>query len=338
MKRVLARFTSSLLLSSAVVACGGAETPPPEAPPVPSAAPPAEAPAAPAAPQATAPAAAAPKKEPPRVEPALVVRDAGLATPESVLYDAEDDVYLVSNINGSPGDKDNNGFITKVSPEGKVLALKWIAGGAKGVTLDAPKGMAISGGTLYVADLSVVRMFDKKTGKPKGEVKLAGATFVNDVVAGDGGRVYVSDTGVKFTDKGAEATKTEAVWLIEKGKAKVVAKSDELGRPNGVLGAKDGVWVVTFGSNELYRLDEKGQRQDITKLPQGGLDGIVPVGDSVLVSSWDAGAVYRGKPGGTFEPIVSGVKAPADIGFDTKRSRVLVPLFTENAVAVYDVK
>jgi hypothetical protein len=244
----------------------------------------------------------------------------------------------VSNINGSPGDKDNNGFITKVSPEGKVLELKWIAGGAKGVTLDAPKGMAISGGTLYVADLSVVRMFDKKTGKPKGEVKLAGATFVNDVVAGDGGRVYVSDTGVKFTDKGAEATKTEAVWLIEKGKAKVVAKSDELGRPNGVLGAKDGVWVVTFGSNELYRLDEKGQRQDITKLPQGGLDGIVPVGDSVLVSSWDAGAVYRGKPGGTFEPIVSGVKAPADIGFDTKRSRVLVPLFTENAVAVYDVK
>jgi hypothetical protein len=85
-------------------------------------------------------------------------------------------------------------------------------------------------------------------------------------------------------------------------------------------------------------LDDKGKRQDVAKLPQGGLDGIVAVGDSLLISSWKASAVYRGKPGGAFEVTVPNVKAPADIGFDSKRGRVLVPRFMENAVEVYAVK
>jgi hypothetical protein len=38
----------------------------------------------------------------------VVVKD-GLATPESVLYDAASDVYIVSNINGAPAAADDNG-------------------------------------------------------------------------------------------------------------------------------------------------------------------------------------------------------------------------------------
>ena len=126
--------------------------------------------------------------------------------------------------------------------------------------------------------------------------------------------------------------------MIEKSKAKPLAKSTDLGRPNGLLAADKGVWVVTFGTGELYRLDEKGAKQDAAKLPKGSLDGIVKVGDNLLISSWESNAVYRGKPGGTFEVAVANVKSPADIGWDSKRSRVLVPLFTENTVEVYEVK
>jgi hypothetical protein len=36
--------------------------------------------------------------------------------------------------------------------------------------------------------------------------------------------------------------------------------------------------------------------------------------------------------------VIHGVKAPADIGFDSKRSRVLVPRFVDNAIEAYDVK
>jgi hypothetical protein len=337
MIRTLVASCAPMFVALAVVGCGGSEPPPPEAPAnPPPAAEPAKAPEA--APAAAATPAPEPKKdEPKKSTPALVIKDAGFSTPESVFHDTTDDVYLVSNINGNPGDKDNNGFISKVSPDGKVLELKWIEGGKKGVKLDAPKGMSISGDTLYVADISVVRAFDRKTGKPKADVKLDGATFVNDIST-DGAKTYVSDTGIKFTDKGPESTKSAAVWVIEKGKAKSLAKGDELGGPNGVVAGKDGVWVVTFQSGELYRIDEKGQRQQVQKLPKGMLDGITVVGDTVLVSSWEAGTIYRGKPGGTFEPAVTGMKAPADIGYDAKRSRVLVPLFKDNAIEVYDVK
>ena len=73
------------------------------------------------------------------------IRVGGFSTPESVLHDPEADIYLVSNINGSPLERDGNGFISRVTPDGKVETLKFIAGGVKGVTLNAPKGMAITG-------------------------------------------------------------------------------------------------------------------------------------------------------------------------------------------------
>lgn len=81
----------------------------------------------------------------------------GFSTPESVVHDAVDDVYLVSNINGEPLAEDGNGFISRVTPDGEVEALRWIDGEADGVELNAPKGMAVLGDTLYVADIDCVR-------------------------------------------------------------------------------------------------------------------------------------------------------------------------------------
>src|SRR5690349_9274043 len=105
----------------------------------------------------------------------------GFSTPESVLYDADSDVYLVSNINGAPAGVDDNGYITKVSPDGKIAEAKWIDGAKDTIKLDAPKGMAIANGVLYVADITNVRMFDAKTGEPKGDIKIDGSTFLNDI-------------------------------------------------------------------------------------------------------------------------------------------------------------
>ena len=319
-------------LAFVLAACGGSEPAP--APPPPAAAPPpATAPVASAAP---APSAETPPATPPapaKPTPLLSIKD--FATPESVLYDAKADVYLVSNVNGAPNAADNNGFISRVTPDGSKVDLKWIEAGKKGVKLDAPKGTAIVGNTLYVADISRLREFDATSGKPKGEIALAGATFANDVAAGPDGKVYVSDSGIKIDDKGIAPTGTDAVYVVEKGKAKVLAKGDDLGHPNGLLWANDKLWVVTLGSGEIYSLDKAGKKSDGEKLPKGALDGIIAVGDSILVSSWEAQGVYKGKPGGPWDFVLSGLKAPADIGFDSKRSLVLVPLFQDNAVEVY---
>lgn len=263
----------------------------------------------------------------------------GFSTPESVLYDADSDVYLVSNINGEPTGADDNGYISKVSPEdGKVIEAKWIDGSEDNVKLDAPKGSAIQGGVLYVADITVVRQFDAKTGEPKGEIKIPGAAFLNDIAPAPDGGIYVTDTGVdaKFQPTGADA-----VYHIGKdGKVKPLIKNKTLGNPNGIAVAADGaVWVVTFGSGEIFSVDAKGKKQSAQKLPQGQLDGIVALdGGDMLVSSWAASAVYRGKPGGEWKPAIENVKSPADIGFDSKRKRVLIPSFQGNSVILHPVE
>lgn len=274
---------------------------------------------------------------PARPTPAVTFSE-GIATPESVLYDAATDTYLVSNINGAPLDKDNNGYITELSPDGKVVNAKLIEGGKNKVTLNAPKGSAIKDGVLYVADIDTVRMFDRKTGAPKGEVTLKGATFANDVALGGDGNLYVSDSGLnaKF-----EGTGTDAIWVIsgKKPAAKALIKSKDLHGPNGLLVTKDAIYTVTFGANELLTYDLKGKKVgEATKLPNGGLDGIVMVGDELLITSWGGKAIYRGKLGGEFKEAFGELEAPADIGFDTKRNRVLVPRFQGNAVEAYELK
>jgi sugar lactone lactonase YvrE len=330
------RLLPLLLLVSA---CGGSQPPAEPAPaPTPAETAPPVAVTPPPPPAATT--AAAPAPEPPKATgPAPVVRyTEGIATPESVLYDEPNDRYLVSNINGKPTDLDNNGYITELSPDGKVVKAKFIAGGLNDVKLNAPKGMAIVGGILYVSDVSTVRKFDAKTGAAKGEIAVPGATFLNDVAAAPDGRLFVADSGIKPGQNGFEPTGTDAIYVIDKGKLKPLIKSKDLGGPNGLLWTDKGLLVDTFNSNEVYRIDDKGVRQDITKLPEGGLDGIIAAGDKLFVTSWKASAVYSGKLNDKFEVVIANVSSPADIGYDTKRNRVLVPRFMENTVEVYEVK
>jgi len=264
----------------------------------------------------------------------LTITQAGFATPECVLYDADADMYLVSNINGKPLDVDDNGFIMRISPEGKVADGKWIDGAKDTVKLDAPKGMAITGGVLYVADITVVRQFDAKSGEPKGEIKIDGATFLNDVAVAPDGGVYVTDSGL---DASFKSTGTDAVYHIAKdGKVKALIKDKKLGGPNGVAaGDKGSVWVVTFGSGEIYTVDAKGKKGAAQKPPKGQLDGVIPLeGGELLVSSWEGATVYRGKPGGEWKALVENAKSPADIGWDSKRKRLLIPNFQGDAIAI----
>src|SRR5436305_7557802 len=153
---------------------------------------------------AAAPAPAAAPTLPPSPGATKLIVVEGFLTPESVLYDPAQDIYFVSNINGGPTAKDNNGFISRVRPDGAVENLKFVEGGHSGVTLNAPKGMALRGDTLWVADIDVVRAFDAKSGVPRDTVSLAGlgAVFLNDIATAQTGALYITDTPLRLDDVG----------------------------------------------------------------------------------------------------------------------------------------
>src|SRR5207249_1999393 len=124
-----------------------------------------------------------------------------------------------------------------------------------GVTLNAPKGLTIVGEDLYVADITVVRKFDRITGAPKGQIAIPGATFLNDLT-NDGTSVYVSDSGLKAGTGGAfEPTGTDAIWKITGDTPEKIAGGEDLKRPNGLEFVDGKVWAVSFGSNKLYEID-----------------------------------------------------------------------------------
>jgi acetyl esterase/lipase len=248
----------------------------------------------------------------------FLLEGVGFRTPESVLYDPEADLYLVANIDGDPSARDGNGFISCISPEGEVIALKWIDGQAEGVTLNAPKGMALTGERLFVADIDVVRVFDRENGAPLDEIAVQGARFLNDVAADEGGTVYVTDstTGVlhRIRPDGS---------LEQAGQVK---------NPNGIQ-VHGGTILVTGGSDQIFRMDDDGTLTPEYETPAGGLDGLVLLDDGrVLVSSWAGSAVYLVDANGLVSELFSDINAPADIGFDTKRNLVLIPHFEDNRV------
>ena len=69
------------------------------------------------------------------------IADIGLSNSESARYDVAGDRWLVSNL-GARG-AGNDGFITVVDPDGKVVTPKWIAGGVDGVELRDPLGLIV---------------------------------------------------------------------------------------------------------------------------------------------------------------------------------------------------
>ena len=197
--------------------------------------------------------------------------------------------------------------------------------------------MGVKGDTLFVADIDAVRLFHRATGARLGERVIAGAQFLNDVDVGPDGSVYVTDSGLKAGPSGFAPSGTDAIYRFDgSGRATAVARDTSLGRPNGVLADSVHLVVVTFGSGEAFQVSPgSGARTPLAKPPAGSLDGVVRTPDgSLLVSSWDGKAVYRLAPGGTWAVAVDSVEAPADIGYDTKRQRVLIPLFASNEVRI----
>lgn len=262
----------------------------------------------------------------------ILVEKVGFSTPESIEYYASEDIYLVSNLNGSALDAEGNGFISKVSPNGRLIKLKWLDGTRQGTRLNSPKGIAIQGKKLYVADINEVHIFDLPSGQQQPSIYIKGSTFLNGITPGKSGEIYVTDSGLKAGDKGYSSSKTDAIYKISpNGSYELIFKDKTFGHPNGLIKNGEDIIFVTFGSGKVSRIDAHGKQHSLPTPPKGSLDGLLMLDDGrLLLSSWEGSALYLLNKDMTYHLFADTLNAPADLGFDSKRQRVLVPLFKQN--------
>ena len=258
--------------------------------------------------------------------------EARFAAPSAAIYDADADVYLVANVGGGPRAKDGDGSVCTVDPEtGAVLA--WLQGGVAGVTLDAPRGMALVDGVLWVADVDVVRRFDRRSGAPLPAVSIDGASMLYGVSAGPDGSVYVSDAGL---GDALEPTGTDAIWRIgPDDEVSALFQGEALGQPTAISAQRAGVYAVSWASGGFFEVDYRGARTELGQAPQPRLAGLARVTQASedgralptwLAASWGGAAVYRFALTGGVESLPVRLEQPGLLGVDTRRRRLLVPL------------
>jgi sugar lactone lactonase YvrE len=262
-----------------------------------------------------------------------------LQGPESARYDRDLDVWFVANINGEPSKKDNNGYISRLRPDGTPYTLKFIEGGKKGVTLNAPKGLAINGDTLWVADIDVARAFNKRTGALIANVTTR-ARFLNGAAVGQDGAIYMTDTGVIFGPKGdVSHPGPDQILQISRTGAKVALVSPQLEGPNGITWepSQKRFVIVSFLGKGIFGW--KPGDKDVTSIGSGPgqQDGVVVLPDGrILVTSWTDSSLFVLKNGQT-QKVASGIASPADIDVDPKDSRVAVPQLMVGKVQFLEV-
>jgi sugar lactone lactonase YvrE len=266
------------------------------------------------------------------------VVDAGLSTPESVLWDSTRAVWYITNINGSPTAKDDNGFIVRVAPDGARLdSLPMISGGDDDITLHAPKGMALQGDTLWVADIDALRGFNVVTGNPVVAVDLRrqGAMFLNDVAIGSEGEIYITDSGLTFDAAGAvQHTGTSGVFVVRARRGERALTLPKATAPNGIAWdrARNAWVIVGFNSPNVYSWVRGAREATVLGTGPGGADGLIALGGGRLVySSW-ADSSLTLFAGGESTTLRKGLNSPADLGYDPVRNLIAVPLFTTNRV------
>ena len=263
-----------------------------------------------------------------------------LRTPESALWDPDLGVWFVSNIDGDGGTKDNNGYISRLKSDGTVDSLKFVAGGRHGVALDAPKGMAIVGDTLWVADIDAVRGFNRRTGAAVASIEVNGAKLLNDVTVGPDG-IYITDTGVRF---GADGKMThpgpDRVFRLAGRKVTTALTFSGQPGPNGITWdpAASRFVVVPFTDSTTIMTWAPGDSAAtaFTTGP-GMMDGVEPLGgERYLVTSWadsSLNIVEKGK----VTRVAGDLPGPADIGFDRTSRRVAVPQLTQNQMQLFEL-
>lgn len=248
------------------------------------------------------------------------IKGNGIKTPESVLYNKNEKVIYVSNINDNPSDKDGNGYISIISVDGKVIDSTWVTG------LNAPKGMAVFGNLLYVSDIDEIVEIDIQKGVVINKYLVDGAQFLNDVTVSKEGVVYVSDSKVSNIIELKNGVVSE--WCSDK----------LLSNCNGLLDNDSEIIFATTKDEMLKRINKETKKIKIVAEEIGHGDGVVKCDENeYIVSDWMGQVFYinsKNKKYQLLDTRTNEINA-ADIDYIVDSNLLIVPTFFKNSIMAY---
>ncbi len=256
----------------------------------------------------------------------------GLKAPESAYFDATTRLLFLSQIGEGGGKaRDGDGWISKLSVDGKMISNKWVTG------LNAPKGLRSHGNTLYVSDIDRIVAIDIDKGVISQTIDVPNAVFLNDLATGPDGTVYVSDM--------AESR----IYQYQSGKLSVFAEGPELENPNGLL-VHDGHLVIggwgtgfnkeDFSTQALGRLkmiDLKSKEITVlTPNPTAHLDGIEFDGKGgYIVTDWRNGKLFRISKKGRVRLLMNFPQGSADHAYLADKKLIILPEMMEGKLTAF---
>jgi len=264
----------------------------------------------------------------------------GVAAPESAYHDPASNAVFVSSINGQILEKDGNGYISRLTPDGTMVAARWVTG------LNAPKGLRSVGGTLWVTDIDEVVSIDIASARITARIPVPGARFLNDLATAADGTVFASDSNLS------------RIYMMKNGTASIfVEGAATVEQPNGLLVDRGRLILGTIGpapsaastagpsaggarpGGHLFAFDLVSRRRtQLTTQPVGGIDGIEPDGrGGLLVTDVLGSRLLHVSAGGDVRVLGRFSAAGADFGYIPATRTAIVPFLFGNSVSGFDL-
>jgi len=252
----------------------------------------------------------------------------GFSHPYGVVVDPATNYIYVSNMNGPGERKDDNGFITRLAEDGQMDVLKFIDGIQGLVELNAPKGMAIIGEFLYVADIDKLRVFDLKRGKPLFVVNFGDFPVKHfyDLTLGPDNMLYVTD--------GPSNTVYRIDVMNEHRVTPFIAEAG-LGQPHGItwFPARQVFLVAGWKSGVVLAYGRNGKRRSFPSISVTSLEGFaIDTRGNAYVASTNMNALYRIAANGGLFPYVPSIDTPIGLAYQASTNRVIAVSYRNKAI------